>query len=66
MRAFKKGDYVIVMKPVFVRKKDGRMISIQNRRFEVIGSIGCLTYCDIGCDKPVCIPTFYLMEPENF
>ena len=61
MRSFKKGDYVIVKKPVFVRKKDGRVISIQNRTFEVIGSRGCRTYCDIGSDKPVCIPTSYLM-----
>ncbi len=60
MRVFKKGDFVIVRKPIFIRKKNGQMVSIQNRRFEVTGSKGCRTYCNVGCDKPIGIPTFYL------
>ena len=61
MRMFKKGDYVIVKKPVFIRGKNGQMVSIQNRRFEVTGSKGCRTYCNVGYDKPMGIPTFCLM-----
>ena len=48
MQLYKKGEYVIIAKPIFIRKKSGHVIAMQNKRCKVVKSRGWRTYCDIG------------------
>lgn len=60
MQLYKKGEYVIIAKPIFIRKKSGHVIAMQNKRCKVVKSRGWRTYCDIGYGDAICIPTFFL------
>ena len=64
MLKFSKGERVLISKPTILRRSGGTVEMISGK-IAVIASAGrkrC--YCDIGLEKPVCIPISHLEKLE--
>lgn len=64
MHKLRKGDRVLISKPTLLRKNDGsiEMLSGKTAVVAVANRKDC--YCDIGLEKPVCIPITHLTKLE--
>lgn len=60
MRKFKCGDFVRITKPLFIRRKNGKMESFSGRTATVTRVDMRHCQCDIGLEKPISIPTTHL------
>lgn len=62
MRRIKKGDMVQIIKPLCVRKSNGKIASFTNRVVEVKRVEVTRCCCDLGLDCPVYIPSSHLRK----
>ena len=65
MLKFKKGDLVRIVKPVFVRKRDGSVENLTGRAGIVVIPLMKKSRCDFGLEKQVLIPNTYLDRMED-
>ena len=64
MHKLKKGDRVLISKPTLLRKSDGSIEILHGKTAVVETATRKECYCDIGLEKPVCIPTTHLTKLE--
>lgn len=62
MRKFKIGDKVRIVKPLCVRKRDGRIENFKDRVVEVRTVEFSKCCCDLGLNCLVCIPATHLQK----
>ena len=64
MHKLRKGDIVVISKPMFLRKKDGSIEMLNGKIAIVTAANQKKCYCDIGLEKQVCIPVTHLTKLE--
>ena len=62
MRNFKKGDKVRIVKPLCVRKHNGKIENYKNRIVEVKSVEFSKCCCDLGLSRLVYIPKTHLQK----
>ena len=65
MLKFKKGDLVRIVKPVFVRKRDGSIENLTGRKGVVVIPLMKRSKCDFGLEKQMLIPNSHLDRLEK-
>ncbi len=65
MLKFKKGDLVKIVKPIFVRKKDGSIVNLTGRKGVVVIPLVKKCRCDFGLEKQMLIPNTHLDRLEE-
>lgn len=64
MHKLRKGDRVLISKPTLLRKSDGSIEMLCGKTAVVAVANRRKCYCDIGLEKPVCIPITHLTKLE--
>ncbi len=64
MHRLRKGDRVLISKPTLLLKSDGSIGMLSGMTAVVAAANRKECYCDIGLEKPVCIPITHLTKLE--
>ncbi len=64
MHKLRKGDRVLISKPTLLLKSDGSIGMLSGMTAVVAAASRKKCYCDIGLEKPVCIPITHLTKLE--
>lgn len=64
MHKLRKGDKVLISKPTLLRRSDGSIEMLSGKAAVVAAVNRKYCYCEIGLEKPVCIPITHLTKLE--
>lgn len=64
MHKLRKGDRVLITKPTILRKSDGSIELLSGKTAVIVAAGRRDCFCDIGLEKPVCIPISHLTKLE--